>query len=134
MFSQEITQRFIQIQNGGMVKKANGIGKFSREEGEEIKVYLKVEDGVISDAKFKIFGGVMDIVLADIMMDLIKDKKVEEALLVNQNDIFSKLGEDAGMKHSLVPLAVKATQNAVKDYRKRMLRLAIKNGINVKKL
>ncbi len=97
-------------------------------------MYLKVEEDVILDAKFKIFGGVIDIVLADVMMELIKGKKVDDALLVTQEDIASTLKDASVTNHSGALLAVKATQNAVKDYRKRMLRLALKNGIKLKKL
>ncbi len=127
MYSKNIFERFFTHKNAGHVKKADGTGLYKSEQGnDEIKVYLKIEEGVITDAKFKIFGGVSAIVSADVGMDLIKNKKIDDALMVSEEDINLSLGglPEGQMQSAL--MVVRGIANAVKNYRKKMIRLALK--------
>lgn len=128
MYNQKVFERFISHENAGFIKKADGIGVFKSKEGkEELKIYLKIENGVIKDAKFKIFGGVSAIVSADAGMDLIKDKKVDEALLVSEENIDLCLGGLPEGKTQSAENVVLAIAVAVKNYRKKLIKLALKN-------
>ncbi|NCB48618.1 MAG: iron-sulfur cluster assembly scaffold protein [Clostridia bacterium] len=127
MYNQEIFERFLTHKNAGIIKKADGIGVVKLMNGnDEIKVFLKVENGVILDAKYKVFGGVSAIVSADIAMDLIKNKAIDDALLMNEEDINQSLGGLPVQKIQTAQVVVSAIANAVKNYRKKMIKLAIK--------
>jgi len=127
MYSQKIIDRFLTHKNAGIIKKANGVGLFKTVQGdEEIKVYLKVENGVILDAKYKTFGGISTIVCADALMDLIRAKAVDDALLISEEDINLSLGGLPEEKMQSAMLVVRGVANAVKDYRKKMIKLALK--------
>lgn len=127
MYSQDIFERFIIHKNAGLIKKADGVGLVKLENGfDEIKVYLKVENGIILDAKYKTFGGVSAIVSADSAMDLIRNKTIDDALLVNEEDVNTSLGGLPNGKIQSAQVVVQAIANAVKNYRKKLIKLALK--------
>ena len=128
MYNQKVFERFTNPKNVGMIKKADGIGSFKKVQGiDEIKIYLKIEENTIIDAKFKTFGGISTIASADAGMDLIKDKKIDEALLLSEENINEFLGGIPEEKVQSLELVIKAIADAIKNYRKKMIRLSLKS-------
>ena len=87
-----------------------------------MKIYLKVENETIVDAKFKTFGCAAAISSSDVAMDLIKGKTIEEALKVTNQDVLKELGELPAVKIHCSILAQEGIQAAVEDYRKKQIK------------
>lgn len=129
MYSKEVLNRFTNPKNAGLIKGASGVGTVGNATcGDIIKVYIKVEDDKICDAKFKTFGCAAAIASSDVAMDLIKNKTVDEALKVSNNDVMQELGELPEQKIHCSMMAQEAISAAVADYRKKELKKATKSN------
>ena len=112
-----------------MIKNADGVGTVGNPAcGDIMKIYLKIENEKITDAKFKTFGCAAAISSSDVAMDLIKDKTVEQALKVTNKDVLAQLGELPPQKIHCSVLAQEAIHAAVEDYRKKQRKKAEKEG------
>ena len=57
MYSEKVMDHFMNPRNVGEIEDASGVGTVGNAKcGDIMKVYLKIEDGVVIDAKFKTFG------------------------------------------------------------------------------
>lgn len=117
MYSKPIMQRFQQASNYGLIKNSQGTGQSENENGNIVKIYLDVEDGVLYEAKFKALGGVELIALCDILCDKIKKKSIAELETFTEYDLNDKtyLLQD----ESLLNLVVSALKDAIVDYHKK---------------
>jgi len=129
MYTQRVMDRFMSPKNVGMIKGAEGVGQVGNPIcGDIMKVYLKIKDGIITDAKMKTFGCAAAIVSADIAIDLIKGKTIEEALKVTNKDVLNIMGEVPPQKIHCSILAQESIEEAVKDYYKKQEKLARKQA------
>ena len=120
MYTQKVIDRFTNPKNVGLIKGADGVGIVGNATcGDIMKVYIKVEDNKIIDAKFKTFGCAAAISSTDVAMDLIKNKTIEQALKVTNNDVINELGELPTQKIHCSILAQEAIGAAVADYKKK---------------
>ena len=127
MYNQKVIDRFTNPKNVGQIKGADGVGTVGNAAcGDIMKVYIKVEDNVITDAKFKTFGCAAAISATDVAMDLIKDKTIDEALKVTNKDVLNELGDLPTQKIHCSILAQDAIGAAVLDYQKRQAKLEAK--------
>lgn len=127
MYSEKVLDRFTNPRNSGQIKGADGVGEVGNPScGDIMKVFLKVEDETIVDAKFKTFGCAAAISSSDVAMDLIKGKTIDEALSVTNKDVLNELGELPPVKIHCSVLAQEAIQSAVEDYRKKQIKKALK--------
>ncbi len=121
MYNKSVIARFQNPKNAGLIKNANGVGEVGNAKcGDIMRIYLKIEDGVIMDAKFKTFGCVAAIVGADYACDKIKGKKVEDALKVTNEQILKEMGEVPQNKIHCSVLAEEVIHEAIKDYYKKL--------------
>lgn len=121
MYNEVILARFQNLQNAGIVTNADAVGQVgSLSSGEMIKVYLRVEKGVITDAKFKTLGGVITLVASDIVCELLKNLPIENALLIKSEDIVKALSGLPDDKLHLADLAQSVITDAVDDYYKKL--------------
>ncbi|MBE5745830.1 MAG: iron-sulfur cluster assembly scaffold protein [Clostridiales bacterium] len=124
MYSKKVLDIFKQPKNVGLIKNASGTGQVGNMKcGDIMKIYLKIEDEKVIDAKFKTFGCVAAIVSTDIACDKIKGKTIEEALQISNEDILKEMGEVPTNKIHCSILAKEAIEEAVKDYRKKQEKL-----------
>ena len=129
MYTENVIDRFTNPRNTGMIKNADGVGTVGNPTcGDIMKIYLKVENETIVDAKFKTFGCAAAISSSDVAMDLIKGKTIEEALKVTNKDVLNELGELPAVKIHCSILAQEGIQAAVEDYRKKQAKKALKNS------
>jgi len=103
--------------NVGEIENADGVGEVGNAKcGDIMKMYLKIDDGIITDVKFETFGCGSAIATSSMATELIKGKPVEEALaLTNQAVVEALDGLPAHKIHCSV-LAEEAVRAAVKDY------------------
>lgn len=121
MYSKKVLDIFKQPKNVGLIKNASGVGQVGNAKcGDIMKIYLKIEDNVIVDAKFKTFGCVAAIVSTDIACDKLKGKTVEDALKITNEDILKEMGEIPTNKIHCSVLAKEGIEEAVKDYYKKL--------------
>ena len=117
LYSEKVMDHFRNPRNVGEIENADGVGEVGNAKcGDIMKMYLKIEDGVIVDVKFETFGCGSAIATSSMATELIKGKKVEDALaLTNQAVVEALDGLPAHKIHCSV-LAEEAVRAAIKDY------------------
>lgn len=119
LFTDEVIDHFTNPRNAGELENANGIGNAGDPGcGDTMKLFIKVEEGVITDARFLICGCVAAIASASVTTVLVKGKTVDEALMLTNEDISKALGGLPEQKMHCSVLGEEAIRNAVADYRK----------------
>jgi nitrogen fixation NifU-like protein len=120
LYSEKVLDHFSNPRNVGELENANGIGEVGNAKcGDIMKMYLDVEDGVITDVRFKTFGCGAAIATSSIATEMIKGKTIEEALKLTNKAVVEALdGLPASKIHCSV-LAEQAIKAAVADYYQR---------------
>ncbi|MBQ3055687.1 MAG: Fe-S cluster assembly scaffold protein NifU [Oscillospiraceae bacterium] len=119
MYSDKVLDHFSNPRNVGEMEDANAVGTVGNPKcGDIMKMYLKIEDGVIVDAKFKTFGCGAAVATSSMATELVKGKRVEDALkLTNQAVVDALDGLPPAKIHCSV-LAEEAIKTAIADYYK----------------
>ena len=117
LYSEKVMDHFRNPRNVGDIPDADGVGEVGNAKcGDIMKMYLKIEDGIITDVKFETFGCGSAIATSSMATELIKGRRVEEALkLTNQAVVEALDGLPAHKIHCSV-LAEEAVRAAIKDY------------------
>jgi len=117
MYNEKVMEIFSNPMNVGSMEDANAIGTVGNPScGDIMKLYLKIENNIIKDAKFETFGCAAAIVSSSIATEMIKGKTIEEALNLNNNDIIDELGGLPAQKIHCSVLAKEAIEEAIKNY------------------
>lgn len=125
IYSEKVMDHFTNPRNVGEIKDANGIGEVGNAKcGDIMRVYLKVEDNVIVDAKFKTFGCGSAIASSSMATELIKGKTVDEAWTLTNKAVAEALDGLPPVKMHCSVLAEEAIHKAINDYR-------ANNGLNM---
>ncbi len=116
-YSAKVMEHFQNTKNYGKIDNANGIGKVGNTKcGDVMWIYLKIEDEIISDAKFETFGCVAAIATSSMAVDMIKGIKISEALELSNKAVTEALDGLPKEKHHCSVLAEEGIQAAIKDY------------------
>jgi len=117
LYSEKVMDHFRNPRNVGEIENADGIGEVGNAKcGDIMKMYLKIDDGIITDVKFETFGCGSAIATSSMATELIKGKPVADALkLTNQAVVEALDGLPAHKIHCSV-LAEEAVRAAIKDY------------------
>ena len=117
LYSQLVMDHFQNPRNVGKMEDADGIGEVGNAKcGDIMKIYIKVEDGKISDVKFNTFGCGSAIATSSIATEMIKGKTIPEALRLSNQAVVEALGGLPAHKIHCSVLAEEAVKAAVKDY------------------
>lgn len=128
MYSEKVMDHFTNPRNVGEIENADGIGEVGNAKcGDIMKIYLKIEDGVIVDVKFKTFGCGSAIASSSMATEMVKGKTIEEALEVTNKAVAEALDGLPAVKMHCSVLAEEAIKAALYDY-------ANKNNIVIKGL
>jgi nitrogen fixation NifU-like protein len=118
MYSEKVMDHFTNPRNVGEIVDANGIGEVGNAKcGDIMKVYLKVENNTVVDAKFKTFGCGSAIASSSMATELIKGKTVEEAWDLTNLAVAEALDGLPPIKMHCSVLAEEAIHKAINDYR-----------------
>jgi len=106
--------------NVGEIEDADGVGQVGNPVcGDIMKMYLKIKDGVIVDAKFKTFGCGAAVATSSMATELIKGKTIEEAEKITNKAVMEALDGLPPQKVHCSVLAEEAIAAALADYRAR---------------
>jgi len=117
VYSEKVLDHFSNPRNVGELSDANGIGEVGNPQcGDIMKMYLKIEDGVIRDVRFKTFGCGAAIATSSIATELVKGATVEEALKLTNQAVVEALDGLPPVKIHCSVLAEQAIKSAISDY------------------
>ena len=119
MYSEKVLDHFRNPRNVGEIPDANGIGEVGNAKcGDIMKIYLKIEDNIVKDAKFKTFGCGSAIASSSMATELIKGHTVEEAWNLTNKAVAEALDGLPPVKMHCSVLAEEGIHKAINDYRK----------------
>ena len=117
LYSEKVMDHFRNPRNVGEIENADAIGEVGNDKcGDIMRMYLKIDNGIITDVKFKTFGCGSAIATSSMATELIKGKPLNDALkLTNQAVVEALDGLPTHKIHCSV-LAEEAIKNAIKNY------------------
>ena len=119
MYSEKVMDHFENPRNVGEIPDANGVGTVGNAKcGDIMRMYLKVENGVIEDVKFKTFGCGAAIATSSMATEMVKGKTIKEALQLTNKAVAEALDGLPPVKMHCSLLAEEAIHAAVEDYLK----------------
>jgi len=117
LYSEKVMDHFQHPRNLGKMEDADGIGEVGNAKcGDIMKMYIKVEDNVITDIKFNTFGCGSAIATSSMATEMIKGKSIDEALELSNKAVVEALDGLSAPKIHCSVLAEEAVKAAVKDY------------------
>lgn len=119
-YTDEVIRHFLNPHNVGEIPDADGVGEVGNPKcGDIMKMFLKIDNNIIVNAKFKTFGCAAAIATSSVSTDLIIGKTVEDALKITNKDVMNVLGGLPDVKVHCSLLAEQAIKEAVSDYYRR---------------
>ena len=105
----------------GEMENPDGVGTVGNAKcGDIMRIYIKVEDNVITDVKFKTFGCGAAIATSSKATELVKGKTLDEALQITNKMVMDSLGGLPPVKVHCSVLAEEALHAAIQDYKDRL--------------
>jgi len=120
MYSDKVMDHFTNPRNVGELEGANGIGTVGNPKcGDIMKIYMKIKDDVIENVSFKTFGCGAAIATSSMATEMVKGKKVEDALSLTNRAVAEALDGLPPAKLHCSVLAEEGIRSAIADYYKR---------------
>ena len=117
LYSEKVMDHFMNPRNVGFIENADGIGEIGNAKcGDIMKIYLKIENDIIVDAKFETFGCGSAIASSSMATEMIMGKPVSEALELTNKAVVEALDGLPAHKIHCSVLAEEAVRAAVKNY------------------
>ena len=118
LYSDKVMDHFLKPRNLGVVENADGVGEVGNAKcGDIMKMYLKIDDDIITDAKFETFGCASAIASSSMATELIKGQRVEDAMQLTNKAVAEALDGLPAYKMHCSVLAEEAIQAALEDYK-----------------
>jgi len=115
-YSQRAIRYFIEKPHMGEIPDADQVSDLTGTCGDTMRIWLKIKDGVIQDARYQVIGCPGAVAAAMALVDLIRGKKIKDARKLNDGDVFRLLENLPDQKNHCIELAVKTFQKALNDY------------------
>lgn len=117
MYTKKVMDHFTNPRNMGEIDNADGVGTVGNAKcGDIMRIYLKVENDIIEDVKFKTFGCGAAVATSSIATELVKGKTIQEALQVTNDAVVDALDGLPKAKVHCSLLAEEALHAALWDY------------------
>ena len=128
-YSDKVMDHFSHPRNVGELEGADGVGTVGNPVcGDVMKMYIKVENDVITDVRFQTFGCGAAIATSSISTEMIKGKTIQEALQLTNKAVAEALDGLPPMKMHCSLLAEEAVRMAIDDYLKRTTGKGLEEG------
>lgn len=119
LYSEKVMQHFLHPQNIGIIEDADAVGEAGNAKcGDIMRMYLKIDDDVITDVKFETFGCASAIASSSMATELIKGKPVGEAAELTNKAVAEALDGLPAYKMHCSVLAEEAIRDALENYNK----------------
>ena len=120
LYSEKVMDHFMNPRNVGKIEDADGVGEVGNAKcGDIMKIYLKIDNNIITDVKFNTFGCGSAIASSSMATELIKGKSVDEALELTNKAVTEALDGLPAHKIHCSVLAEEAIKDAIEDFHKR---------------
>ncbi|MBQ6373038.1 MAG: Fe-S cluster assembly scaffold protein NifU [Clostridia bacterium] len=120
-YTEQVMDHFMNPRNMGEMEDASGIGTVGNAKcGDIMRIYIKVENDVITDVRFKTFGCGAAIATSSKATEIVKGMTLEEAEKVTNKMVMEALGGLPPVKVHCSVLAEEALHAAIQDYRERL--------------
>ncbi|MFZ5626057.1 MAG: Fe-S cluster assembly scaffold protein NifU [Bacillota bacterium] len=117
MYTEKVMDHFTNPRNVGEIPDADGVGQVGNPScGDIMKIFIKVDNDVITDIKFKTFGCGAAVATSSMVTEIVKGKTIQEALQVTNKDVAEALEGLPPQKMHCSNLAADALHAAIKDY------------------
>lgn len=117
MYSEKVMDHFMNPRNVGEIKDADGIGEVGNPVcGDMMTFYIKVENNIIEDVKFKTFGCGAAIAVSSMVSEMAKGKTIEEAMKITNRMVAGKLDGLPPNKMHCSNLGADALHKAIENY------------------
>ncbi|HHW45407.1 MAG TPA: Fe-S cluster assembly scaffold protein NifU [Clostridiales bacterium] len=117
MYTEKVMDHFLNPRNMGEIQDADAVGEVGNAKcGDIMKMYLKIDNNVITDIKFKTFGCASAIATSSIATEMIKGKSIDEALQLTNKAVVEALDGLPAHKIHCSVLAEQAVKAAIADY------------------
>ena len=118
MYNAKVIDHFTNPRNVGKMPEADIVGESGNFKcGDTMKIYLKIEEGMIADVRFQTFGCGAAIASSSMLTEMVKGKTLEEAQRVTNEDVAVKLGGLPPLKMHCSNLAADALQDAIGKFK-----------------
>ena len=119
-YSEKVMDHFMNPRNVGEIESADGIGEVGNPAcGDMMRLYLKIEEGRVRDAKFRTFGCGAAIASSSMLTEMIKGKTVDEARAITNQQVAEALDGLPAVKIHCSVMAEQAVKSALDDYVKK---------------
>ncbi len=120
LYSEKVMEHFMNPRNVGTIENADGVGEVGNAKcGDIMKMYLKIDDDIITDVKFETFGCASAIASSSMATELIKGQRVEDAMQLTNKAVAEALDGLPDYKMHCSVLAEEAIQSALEDYKQK---------------
>ncbi len=117
MYSDKVMEHFMNPRNVGEIENPDGIGHVGNPVcGDIMVLYIKVDDSIIVDAKFKTFGCGAAIATSSMVTEMVKGRNIDEALEISNRAVAEALDGLPLIKMHCSALAEEAIKSAIEDY------------------
>jgi len=117
LYSEKVMEHFKNPRNVGEMENPDGVGHVGNPVcGDIMELYIKVNDGIIVEAKFKTFGCGAAIATSSIVTEMVKGKSIEKALKISNKAVAEALDGLPAVKMHCSVLAEEALKSAIDDY------------------
>ena len=121
MYTEKVMDHFMNPRNVGEIENASGVGTVGNAKcGDIMKIFIKVENKVIVDVKFKTFGCGAAIATSSKATEMVMGKTIDEALSITNKMVTDALGGLPEVKLHCSVLAEEALHEAIKNYKERL--------------
>ncbi len=122
-------EHFMNPRNVGEIEDADGIGEVGNPVcGDMMTFYIKVDDGRLSDVKFKTFGCGAAIAVSSMVSEMAMGKTIDEALKITREDVADQLGGLPKQKMHCSNLGADALHKAIQDYQSKQKEKEAQHG------
>jgi len=118
-YSQKVMDHFMNPRNVGSIENPDGVGEVGNPRcGDIMRIYLKIENDVITDIKFQTFGCGAAVATSSMITEMVKGENIEEALKISNQNVAEALGGLPPVKMHCSNLAAQALKAAIDNYLK----------------
>ena len=117
LYSDKVMEHFKNPRNVGDMENPDGVGHVGNPVcGDIMELYIRVQDNIITEAKFKTFGCGAAIATSSMVTELVRGKSIEEALEISNKAVVEALDGLPAIKMHCSVLAEEALKSAIDDY------------------